>query len=418
LNRAKAFDNIDWVMVLLYYLLVIFGWVNIYAADHAEGHIFNFSLSQSYMKQAMFIGLCTILGFSILMIDPKVFSALSFVIYGASLALLIGVLLFGKEIQGARSWFHIGDFALQPSEFAKFATSLALASYLSRIELDLTSLKTIIYTGIIILLPAGLIVLQNDAGSALVYTSFVFVLYREGLTGNIFVVALAVATLFIGTLVFGQLLVLGVIGGIALLLIILVRKKWKSIMTVVAVLLVSASFVYSVDYGFNNILEPHQQVRINVLFGIESDPSGAEYNVNQSKIAIGSGGVSGKGFLQGTQTKFKMVPEQSTDFIFSTVGEEWGYLGTAGVIVTFLLLFLRIIQQAEKQRSRFSRIYGYSVASILFFHFSVNIAMTIGLAPVIGIPLPFFSYGGSSLIGFTILLFIFIKQSSKKYDLI
>jgi rod shape determining protein RodA len=418
LNRAKAFDNIDWVMVLLYYLLVIFGWFNIYAADHAEGHLFNFSLSQSYMKQAMFIGLCTILGFSILMIDPKVFSALSIVIYVASLALLVGVLIFGKEIQGARSWFHIGGFALQPSEFAKFSTSLALASYLSRIELDLTSFKTIIYTGIIILLPAGLIVLQNDAGSALVYTSFVFVLYREGLTGNIFVVALTVAALFIGTLVFGQILVLGVLGGIALILIILVRKKWKSIMVVVAILLVSASFVYSVDYGFNNILEPHQQVRINVLFGIESDPSGAEYNVNQSKIAIGSGGVSGKGFLQGTQTKFKMVPEQSTDFIFSTVGEEWGYLGTAGVIITFLLLFLRIIQQAERQRSRFSRIYGYSVASILFFHFAVNIAMTIGLAPVIGIPLPFFSYGGSSLIGFTILLFLFIKQSSKKYDLI
>lgn len=405
-------------MVLLYLILVLFGWVNIYAADYSEGEAFRFSLSQSYAKQAVFILLCGVLGFTILMIDPKVISAFSFVIYGISMLLLVGVLIFGKEIQGARSWFQIGGFALQPSEFAKFSTSLALASYLSRLQLDLTKLKTIIYVGIIILLPAALIVLQNDAGSALVYSSFALVLYREGLTGNIFVLALIVVFLFVATLMLGQWVVIGVLGALALILIYFVRKKWKNILIVSGLFILSGGFVYSVDYAFNNILGAHQRIRINVLLGKASDPTGAEYNVIQSKIAFGSGGFSGKGFLQGTQTHFKMVPEQSTDFIFSTVGEEWGFLGTSFVIVIFMLLLWRIVLQAERQRSQFSRIYGYSVASILFFHFTVNIAMTIGLAPVIGIPLPFFSYGGSSLIGFTILLFIFIKQCTKRYDLI
>ena len=326
MRKSKAFEHVDWVMVLLYFALVFFGWINIYAADFVEGETFRFSLSQSYTKQAVFIIICAILGFSILMIDPKVISALSFLIYGGSIALLIAVLLFGKEIQGARSWFHIGGFALQPSEFAKFATSLALASYLSRLQLDLTKFKTIFYTGVIVFTPALLIVLQNDAGSALVYTSFVLVLYREGLTGTIFILALVVAALFISTLLVGQIIVLGVLGGIMLILIYFVRKKWRSIIAVIGIFVVAAGFVFSVDYAFNNILEPHQRTRINVLLGITSDPSGAEYNVLQSKIAIGSGGLTGKGFLEGTQTRFKMVPAQSTDFIFSTVGEEWVFL--------------------------------------------------------------------------------------------
>ncbi len=418
MRTQKALHNIDWVLVILYYALVFFGWINIYAADYTESQVFSFDLGNSYAKQLFFIGVCTLLAFAITMVDPKVFSAFSFLLYGFSIILLIAVAFVGTKISGARSWFHIGGFALQPSELAKFSTALALAAYLSRLNIDLTKVKTIITSGIIVFLPAVLIMLQPDAGSALVFTSFVFVLFREGLTGNIFIIGLVVAVLFITTLVFGQLVILGTIAGLALLLIVVMRKSKKAILRILGVLVLAGGLVYSVDYAFNNILEPHQRIRISILLGTESDPSGAGYNVNQSKIAIGSGGISGKGFLEGTQTKFRFVPEQSTDFIFCTVGEEWGFLGTSLVIVLFLALVVRIILLAEKQRSRFSRIYGYSVAGIIFFHFAVNIAMTIGLAPVIGIPLPFFSYGGSSLLGFTILLFIFVKQHAHRKDLI
>jgi rod shape determining protein RodA len=346
--------------------------------------------------------------------------------------MLIAVLLFGSDIKGARSWFKIGSFAIQPSEFAKFATGLALAKYLSTLNIKMQDIKTKVIASIIIGIPAVLILLQNDTGSTLVYASFVFVLYREGLSGNILLIGLYTAFLFVLSLLLrindftffenivlsGDVLLMIVLAAIAGIIIYNTRKVKKMWVIVTTALVLSVGLIYSVDYIFENVLEPHQSKRINVLLGIESDPHGAGYNVNQSLIAIGSGGFLGKGFLEGTQTKFDFVPEQSTDFIFCTIGEEWGFLGTFILVCIYVGLFLRLLFLAERQRSIFSRIYGYSVASILFFHFLINIGMTIGLAPVIGIPLPFISYGGSSLWSFTILLFIFVKLDAERINVL
>ncbi|MGB1317465.1 MAG: rod shape-determining protein RodA, partial [Flavobacteriales bacterium] len=294
--------------------------------------------------------------------------------------------------------------------FAKSATALALAYYLSTINIKMDELRTKLIAGVILAIPAGLILLQNDTGSMLVFGAFALVLYREGLSGNFLLFGLAIAVLFIFSLLFTPLTMFIILSIILLVLFLFQRKKTLKLgLGIGSVLVVLMGFVYSVDYLFHNVLEPHQQIRIDVLLGKADDPTGAGYNVNQSKIAIGSGGFSGKGFLKGTQTKYDFVPEQSTDFIFCTVGEEWGFLGTFVVIGLFAALILRIFFIAERQRSAFTRIYGYCVGTILLFHFMINIGMTIGLMPVIGIPLPFFSYGGSSLLGFTILLFIFIK---------
>lgn len=335
-----------------------------------------------------------------------------------SFGYVVGCRFLGKEIAGARSWYQIGPFSLQPSEFAKFATALALAKYLSRIDLDISKLSTRITAAVIIFTPSVIILLQPDTGSAMVFAALVLVLFREGLSGSLLILGFVVALLFILALLVNKFILIGFLASNALLVIWLfkeLRKKW---IWVAGILLVAAAYVFSVDYAFENVLEAHQKTRINVLLGKESDPHGAGYNINQSKIAIGSGGFAGKGFLKGTQTKFKFVPEQSTDFIFCTVGEEWGFVGSTLVIVLMMGLMIRIIILAERQRSKFSRIYGYAVASILFFHFAVNIGMTIGLFPVIGIPLPLISYGGSSLWGFTILLFIFIRQDSVKLELL
>jgi rod shape determining protein RodA len=328
------------------------------------------------------------------------------------------VLFFGTEIAGSKSWFQIGEFRLQPAEFAKFATNLALAHFLSALDFDKRKRKSQIIPVIILIIPALLILLQNDTGSAIVYASLVLVLYRQGLPGSILILGLAVVILTIMALLFNQLVVIAVIGILLAGFIFFIRRTLRNILTVTAIFIVATLFVLSVDYAFEKVLEDHQKTRINVLLGKQIDLKGAGYNVNQSKIAIGSGGFWGKGFLNGTQTKFNFVPEQSTDFIFCTVGEEWGFVGTFVVVLLYLLLCIRIILLAERQRSEFSRIYGYGVASILFFHFFVNIGMTIGLMPVIGIPLPFFSYGGSSLWAFTILLFIFIKQDSNRLQLV
>jgi rod shape determining protein RodA len=324
--------------------------------------------------------------------------------------LLVIVLVTARDVAGARSWIDIGPFKLQPSEFAKSATALAIAYYLSTLNIRLEDFKTKLIAVVILVIPAGLILLQNDTGSMLVFGAFALVMYREGLSGNFLLFGLAMVVLFIFSLLFTPLIMLVIIGSIGLLVFLFQRKKtWKLGLTVGAVVGMLMGFVFSVDYIFNEVLEPHQQVRIDVLLGKKDDLRGAGYNVNQSKIAIGSGGFLGKGFLKGTQTKYDFVPEQTTDFIFCTVGEEWGFLGTFTVIALFTALILRILYISERQRSTFTRIYGYCVASILLFHFLINIGMTIGLMPVIGIPLPFFSYGGSSLLGFTILLFIFVK---------
>ncbi|NPD44458.1 rod shape-determining protein RodA [Lentimicrobium sp. S6] len=417
-EKNSILKNVDWWLVGLYFALALMGWMSVYAAVYNPEHSSIFDMGERYGKQALWIGTSVILIFIILLIDMKFFTSFAYVIYGATLLLLVAVLVMGKEVAGSKSWIQVGSFALQPSEFAKFATNLALAKYLSSIQINLKDVKQVIRSGVIIFAPSVFIFLQNDTGSALVYFSFILVLYREGFSGNFLVFGFLLALLFILTLLVGKLTMLISVALIAVLLFLLMKKVRKNILSLLAILVLVGGFIFSIDYAFENILQEHQKTRIEVLLGMKTDYRGAGYNVHQSLIAIGSGGPTGKGFLQGTQTKYNFVPEQSTDFIFCTVGEEWGFLGTATVVILFLFLLIRIIIVAERQRSSFSRIYGYGVASILFFHFSINIAMTIGLAPVIGIPLPFFSYGGSSLWSFTVLLFIFIKMDSYRLELL
>ena len=441
MRRKKSFiESIDWGLAGLYVVLVLLGWANIYAAVYNEEHNSVFDFSQRYGKQMVWILAAFVIGFVVLMTDRQFFLSFSFPIYIAMLLLLVGVLIFGREIAGSRSWFDMGGIRFQPSEFAKFATCMAVAKYLSFLNIKIRDLRTKVFSVFLIIAPMLLIILQGDTGSALVYLAFVFVLYREGLSGNVFLVGLFFVVLFIVTLLlqeaFIQLPFSLLLSGKSILILILVliglivlvpfwrnrntRKGsmfFKQVSLVVLGVFISASlFVFSVDYDFEKVLSDHQRNRINVLLSIKSDPHGTGYNVNQSKIAIGSGGFSGKGYLQGTQTKYDFVPEQSTDFIFCTVGEEWGFIGSLIVIGLFMFLIIKVILVAERQRSSFSRIYGYGVASILFFHFAINVGMTIGLAPVIGIPLPFFSYGGSSLWGFTILLFVMIKLDAYRLE--
>lgn len=459
--------NIDWVSILLYLLLVLIGWLNIYAAVYDENHSSILDISQKYGKQLIWIGAAFVLAFLVLLTDSKFFTTFSMVIYGIMIFLLIAVLFFGTETKGARSWFEVGDFRIQPAEFAKFATNLAIAYIMSRHNFKVMRFSSLLTIGLILALPAGLIILQNDTGSALVYSSFILVLFREGLHGSILLLCFVAAAIFIMALLYTPFTVLLVIIGGTLiafyyyrhdirelfqiilfigcgfglfvlikwmfnlsisdyymLLIVYVitsitaiypiyKRKMKNMITLLLISWLCVGAAPSVNYAFNH-LQPHQQDRINELLGIKVDPKGTGYNVTQSKIAIGSGGLLGKGFLQGTQTKLNFVPEQSTDFIFCTVGEEWGFVGSTFVIVLLAVFILRIIKLAERQRSSFSRIYGYGVASILFFHVAVNIGMTIGMAPVIGIPLPFFSYGGSSLWSFTILIFIFLRLDANR----
>ncbi len=417
-SRTNIFRNIDWWTILLYLVLVLLGWISIYAAIYDEEHSSILDMSQSYGKQLMWIGTSVLLAIIILVTEAKFFSTFSGLIYVFTIGLLIGVLLFGKEIAGSKSWFQFGGFSLQPAEFAKFATSLALAKYLSGLNSNLKKPKTLIRAMLILAIPSGLIFLQNDTGSAIVYAAFIFVLYRDGMTGSILIIGLSTILLFMLALLVDKLIVIVGLALLATIFILAIRKTVKNIASIVGLFILTAGLVYSVDYVFQQVLEPHQRIRINVLLGKESDIRGAGYNVNQSLIAIGSGGFSGKGFLEGTQTKFNFVPEQSTDFIFCTVGEEWGFIGSSLVVVLFVVLLSRLIYLAERQRSKFSRVYGYGVASIIFFHFAVNVAMTLGLFPVIGIPLPFFSYGGSSLWGFTILLFIFLKLDANRMNVL
>ena len=401
----------------LYIILVLMGWISVYSSVYDETHSSILDISQRYGKQMIWILAGGAIAFMIMLIDAKVFNAFAYIIYTTSLVILLVVLVIGTEIAGSKSWFQIGGVGLQPAEFAKFATCLALARYLSSYATDINILRTKIVATAIIFLPSVLILLQNDTGSAVVYVALILVLYREGLSGYFLISGVIVVVLFVMTLLINQYVMTLILTALAFLLYYfnrMLRKKWW---IVVAIWIASIGVVFTVEYVFDNILEDHQKTRINVLLGKESDPRGAGYNVNQSKIAIGSGGLIGKGFLQGTQTKYNFVPEQSTDFIFCTVGEEWGFAGSATVVLLFVYLLYRLVKMAERQRSDFSRIYGYGVISILFFHFVINIGMTIGLVPVIGIPLPFFSYGGSSLWAFTILLFIFIKLDANRLAL-
>ncbi|MEC9209073.1 MAG: rod shape-determining protein RodA [Bacteroidota bacterium] len=419
MRKAKnIFANIDKVSILLYVLLILFGVTSIYASQYNDDTSFSLDLTSRYGKQLFFIVISCLVAFLTLIIDWKFYYSLSYLFYISMILLLIGVLFKGEVVGGSTSWFEIGSFKFQPAEFAKFTTALALAKYYNNIHFKKISLLKRLKTYGVILLPFLLIILQNDLGTALVFAAFVFVLYREGLSGNILIFGFLIGVLFIMTLLIEKLLLTSIFGGIIILLILLSQKKKKEIIALISILIISISFIFSVNYIFNEVLAPHQRTRINVLLGKEIDPQGAGYNLIQSKIAIGSGGFLGKGFLNGTQTRFDFVPEQSTDFIFCTIGEEWGFLGSLFFMILFIGLLMRVLFLAERQRSNFSRIYGYSVATILFLHFVINIGMTIGLLPVIGIPLPFISYGGSSLVGFTILLFIFLNLDSYRLQIL
>lgn len=411
-QEKTIFQYIDKFSILIYFLLTLVGWIAIYSAVYNEEHKSIFDLSQEYGKQLLWMGCSYLLMVIILALDFRIFEGVSPFVYGVALVLGAGVLVFGREVNGARAWFEIGSFRLQPAEFMKLGTVMMVAYYLSNTDAAISKLKAKIVVGFLLILPVGLIMLQHDTGSALVYASFIFVLYREGLSVNYLVFGGLSILVVVMTLLLDEWIVSISIAVLGAAYVALSRKKLKAIWRGLAVVVPAILVVISVNYAFENILEEHQRQRINVLLGKVEDFKGAGYNVHQSLIAIGSGGFFGKGFLQGTQTKFDFVPEQSTDFIFCTIGEEYGFLGSVLVLLLYATLLIRILNLAERQNTRFGRVYGYGVASIIFFHVFVNIGMAIGLLPVIGIPLPFISYGGSSMFSFTILFGILIRLDS------
>ena len=409
MKNQSVKNNIDWISVFIYIALVTLGWLNIYSSSLL-------STEGTYQKQLIFIG-CTIpLIFVVLFVDGKFYEKYASIIFGVSLLSLAGLFVFGKTIAGQRCWYAIGSFTLQPSEFAKAATSLALAKYLSDTQINLKDVNRQVQALAIVFLPVLLILPQPDPGSALIYSIFIIVLYREGLPSWYVWTGFIAILLFVLTLVLEHYVVIL----IALAVLMIIHFKGRAVdrnIILSGILLIGISaFVLSVDYVFDNVFKQHHRDRFNILLGKTVDMKGIGYNTNQSEIAIGSGGWLGKGFLEGTQTKGGFVPEQHTDYIFTTVGEEWGFAGSLVVIALFVGLFLRVIYLAERQKTKFSRVYGYCVAAILFTHFFVNIGMVVGVFPTIGVPLPFFSYGGSGLWGFTILLFIFLKMDANKVN--
>ncbi len=413
----------DWITIILFLLLVGFGYINILSASH-DGEVTSYlNMTELYGKQLVFIGLTFVIIILILSLEAKFYERFASIIYLVAILALVGLFIFGKDVNGARSWYGIGSMTIQPSEFAKFATALAVAKYISDIQTNMKTLKDQIRVAAIIFIPALLILLQNDAGSTIVYTAFFFVFYREGLQQIYLIAALSLIFLAVLSLKFG-IIATTIVAAIALTIRYFTRKKKRaSKLQYVLVLFLAIGFAYGVKLFYNHGLQTHQQNRISLWLRLEKDPAKLEkmrkseaYNLIQSEEAISSGGLTGKGFLQGTRTTGKFVPEQETDYIFSTVGEEWGFVGSSIVVFLFVFLIIRILYLAEAQKSQFSRVYGYGVASILFIHFTINIGMVMGLIPTVGIPLPFFSYGGSGLWGFTILLFIFVKLDSNKIN--
>ena len=406
----------DWITVALYLFLVLFGWLNIYAACYDESHAAILDFSCQHGKQLIWMGVAFLMALCVMLIKPRIFSNISYIIYGSVIVLLILTLFIGTVTNGGQSWIDFGAFKLQPSEFAKFATALALAKYVGDINTDLKQRQTQLVLSAMVLIPSLLILLQHDTGSALVFTAFLLAFFREGLSPYILIIGATAIILFIAALLINKFILIGILFVLALgyLFLWLSKRSAKDYWHIAIIIAACCLFTLSVDFAFQHVLESHQRDRIYVLLGKIEDPKGVGYNVDQAKIAIGSGGLVGKGFLNGTITKADFVPEQETDFIFCTVGEEWGFVGGLIVVAAYVLLLIRLIFLAERQRSTFARFYGYSVASILFFHFFINIGMVLGLVPVIGIPLPFFSYGGSSLIAFTLLLFIFIRQDADR----
>ena len=461
-------EDIDWTTVVLYLILVIFGWLNLFAVSYNEQSASLFDLGRNYGIQLLWILVSFVVIIFLFAIDHRSFHYFAYPIYAFAVVMLLAVLVFGTEVNNSKSWIRLFGFNLQPSEFAKLGVVIAVARYLSGYNVKLWTWRSVLILSAIVGLPALLIAAQPDWGTAMVYGSLLLLLYREGMPGWILAIIVFFAGLFLITLWMPQIQVIFVLISMAFIGFAVFHKKVKNILTgaviflalyfairitfnmldmtvepykimlgtiivssivylvlsfkykikaaflILALLFGSIAFTYTVDYVFHNILKPHQQTRVNILLGKETDVTNVGYNLNQSKIAIGSGGFFGKGFLKGTQTKLNFVPEQSTDFIFCTIGEEWGFVGTTVVIILFSALLIRLLFLAERQKSNFSRIYGYGILSILFFHFGINIAMTIGLFPVVGIPLPFFSYGGSSMLAFTLMLFIFIRLDSMR----
>ena len=478
-RKINTWSSVDWTTIIIYLILVFAGWLSIYGATYEFDDTSIFDSSGRAGMQLIWIGTSLVLAFIILMLDRDTYSVLAYFIYAFVIILLIATIFLAPDIRGSRSWLAIGPIRLQSAEFAKFAVALAVAKRLSSHNFKLLEAKNFFTVAVLILFPMSLILMQKETGSALVYLAFLIVLYREGMSGSIlfcgfssvvfFIIGLKYSDMYWGATPVGEFVVLSLVllitlgiihnyqkekqpiriisivyAGLALVfialfhfypsfnllyilyavllllvgyLLVLAVTNWSKVYLLTTVfVIISTAFLYSVDYVFDEVLEPHHQTRIKVTLGMEDDPSGVGYNVNQSKIAIGSGGFLGKGFLNGTQTKLKYVPEQDTDFIYCTVGEEQGFIGSSLVLLFFAALIIRLIVMAERQREIFNRVYGYSVASILFFHLMINIGMVIGITPVIGIPLPFFSYGGSSLWGFTILLFIFLKLDATRTE--
>ena len=435
-RRASILSQLDWPTLMLVIALVTLGWLNIVSAT-AEAEVV-WDLGGKAGKQLIWMGVCTVLMTGLLAVEGEFYIRTSVLHYLVVLALLAAVLVVGKKVGGARSWFGVGSFGIQPSEFAKTATSLMVAWYLSRDERPWRTLKTRLQSLAIIAIPAGLILLQPDAGTVLVFGGFVFVLYREGLSGNVLLLGVSALVLSVLTILFGAseswypfvgmdtgfwwlLISLAVLGALVLMLVrAATLPRFRKRTTRWGVLLLMGGMLFStgLHMGMENILKKHQRERIHVLFGIDVDNPDADYNIRHAKAAIGSGGWTGKGFAQGPMTAYGFVPEQETDFIFCTVGEEWGFLGSAGVVMMFVFLILRVLHLAERQRSPFTRMYAYAVASILFMHVLVNVGMVLGLAPVIGIPLPFFSYGGSSLMGFTLLIGILLRLDGERFTIL
>ncbi len=471
-RKINIWTNVDWLTVLVCLIMLFIGWISIYSAVYDDAHQSIFDTSQRYGKQLIWIIAAIFIAAAVLMTDTKLFLFFSYFFYAFTILLLVAVLFFGTEVNASKSWFQLAGVQIQPAEFAKLATALALAQFLSTTKLKMHDAKNLFITATIIFLPVLLILLQPDVGSSIVFFAFILVLYREGLTGYVIffmilfgilsllallmneinMIALLVFTSFAAWIIVGrsrklsvrsgliflvvssivmtiyrifspqtpidvQLIVAAVAGG-SMLLIISLLYRIRHAPIVAGFMIAALLYTWSVDYVFDNVLMPHQRSRINIVLGFDDDPRGQSYNINQSKIAIGSGGLTGKGFLQGTQTKFNFVPEQSTDFIFCTIGEEWGFVGSLLVLGLFVFLLLRLIFLAERQRSPFARIYGYGVIAVLFIHVAINIGMTIGVVPVIGIPLPFISYGGSSIWAFTIMLFIFLKFDAGRMEYI
>ncbi|MDR1499920.1 MAG: rod shape-determining protein RodA [Tannerellaceae bacterium] len=478
-KKVNIWQTVDWLTILLYFVMVTAGWFSICGASYEYDGPGWFSNSGRPASQLAWIGLSFALIFIIMMLDADFFNVFAYFIYAFIIAVLVATIFLAPDIKGSHSWLVIGSLRIQPAEFAKFATALALAKLMSSYGFRLTRMRESLMVLMLIALPVICILLQKEMGSALVFVAFLFVLYREGMTGYVLTTGLCAVTFFVismkyagvtaGVTPVGELIVMSIIQAIVIILAHVIGRRntlmtgilmgltagcalisylislfvdvnfayvatgvilascgylaylavkqwlWRY-MLVILFAVTSMGFLYSVDYVFDEMLKPHQQMRIKVALGLANDPSGAGYNVNQSKIAIGSGGLMGKGFLNGTQTKLKYVPEQDTDFIFCTVGEEEGFAGAAAILVVFAVFIIRLVNLAEKQKTTFARVYGYGVASVFFFHLVINIGMVTGITPVIGIPLPFFSYGGSSLWGFTILLFIFLRLDASSKE--